>query len=601
MPQPATHTEARPHAKAVSKRRRWLPLALLLVLVVAVVAVVFTVYQALQARAALSDAADSLQRVRAAVAENDTDAAQRALRDAQESTTEARDNTRGPVWWLAARSPGVGDDVSAVRTVAEVSDEVTHLVLPGLLEASRSLEPADLQPQDGRINVDAIEHVAPAVVEADRALTPGAERVAAIDSDALVDQIAGPVSDFQAQIAEVHTLTDRAAKAVRLLPPMLGSEGRRTYLVLFQNNAESRATGGIPGAVAVVTAVDGRIDLVQQGTAGDLGAYDEPVLPLTRDEREVYGPHLARIATGAAFTPDFRRTAELTREMWRRSSGQTVDGVLSADPVALSHLLEGTGPVPVPGGPRLTAGNTVEALLSDVYMQVSDPEQQNEIFAQAAHAVFDAVASGQGDPQAVLQGITQAAEERRLLAWSADEGEQALLSETALAGALPDQPTEAPAVGVFLNDGTGAKMGYYLDHEVTVEPVSCDSDGQQRLRTIVTLRSDAPPNARNFPVSVIGPGFGAKPGTVRVNLLLYAPFGGTVRSVAIDDEPLRSAELRHDGRPVAAQTIDIAPGQEQTVTFDVISGPGQTATPEVRTTPGSRPGDHTEVGPTACG
>jgi Protein of unknown function (DUF4012) len=53
--------------------------------------------------------------------------------------------------------------------------------------------------------------------------------------------------------------TATAARAVRLLPPMLGANGPREYLLLVQNNAEQRATGGIPGSVALLRAVDGAV------------------------------------------------------------------------------------------------------------------------------------------------------------------------------------------------------------------------------------------------------------------------------------------------------------------------------------------------------
>ncbi len=51
------------------------------------------------------------------------------------------------------------------------------------------------------------------------------------------------------RLAKVSLTTATAARAVRLLPPMLGADGPREYLLLVQNNAEQRATGGIPGSV----------------------------------------------------------------------------------------------------------------------------------------------------------------------------------------------------------------------------------------------------------------------------------------------------------------------------------------------------------------
>ncbi len=62
---------------------------------------------------------------------------------------------------------------------------------------------------------------------------------------------------MQTKLHEAASLSSKASYAVRLLPTMLGMEGKRDYLVLFQNNAEIRATGGIPGAFATMSANHG--------------------------------------------------------------------------------------------------------------------------------------------------------------------------------------------------------------------------------------------------------------------------------------------------------------------------------------------------------
>ncbi len=52
---------------------------------------------------------------------------------------------------------------------------------------------------------------------------------------------------------------------------------------------------------------------------------------------------------------------------------------------------------------------------------------------------------------------------RRVLVWSAHPEEESQILTTSVSGRLPIDPVKQPTVGVFLNDGTGAKLGYYLD------------------------------------------------------------------------------------------------------------------------------------------
>ena len=341
------------------------------------------------------------------------------------------------------------------------------------------------------------------------------------------------MEELQTRIADAADLADRASRAVRLLPPMLGGSGRRTYLFLFQNNAEVRATGGIPGAFATITADRGKLTLGRQDDAKTIGAFRRPPTPLTAQERAVFGPGLGRFPQDVNFTPDFPRSAQLIAGMYRATNRRAVDGVVSVDPVALSYLLRGTGPVRT-AGRELSADNAVQLLLSQVYADIADPDRQNDFFNVAARSVFDAVSSGTGDPRALLEGLVTSASERRLLVWSAHPAEQRLLAPTALAGGLGARDPKAPQVGVYLNAALPYKLDYYLDHEVAVRSVSCVGDRQQ-LTTTVTLRSTVPANLSSLSDYVAPrrvPLFGA--GTIATTVYFFAPEGGSVRWVTVD-------------------------------------------------------------------
>ncbi len=264
----------------------------LLIAAAVVVAVgAFTTYQAFKARSAMHTASDRLTTLSDAAAAGDPGAARQAMFDAQVATESARRNTSGPVWWLASKVPVVGDDITAVRTVINVADEVTQGILPDLIDASESLAPDDLQPTDGRIALAGIRDVSPALTEADDRLAVQVERIHAIDTSSLMSQVANPVSELRAKLDDAHTVTQRISLAAQLLPTMLGGDRQqRTYLVMFQNNAEVRAGGGIPGAMAVVEAKNGKVRLTKQASLSDLPGFRGPVLPLTQAEEKPVRP-----------------------------------------------------------------------------------------------------------------------------------------------------------------------------------------------------------------------------------------------------------------------------------------------------------------------
>jgi hypothetical protein len=380
---------------------------------------------------------------------------------------------------------------------------------------------------------------------------------------------------------------------------MLGADGPRSYLLLFQNNAELRATGGIPGSFAIINARNGKVSIGAQGDAQTIGKFDEPPIPLSKDERTLFGEKMGLFPQDVNFTPDFPRSAQLIREMWNDRHGLKVDGVASADPVALSYLLRGTGPVEVVGGRQLTADNAVRMLLSDVYAQIPDPAMQNVYFAAVAKKVFETVAAGQGNPRAVLEGLSQGAGERRIQLWSSVPGEQELIAPTPLGGVLVTQPSPEPRISLFLNDGTGNKLGYFLHHEVDVTPVRCQGE-RQVLDVELAMRSTAPRRGAGLPDYVAASAFGVPRGTIRTNVLAYAPVGGYVDAAELGGQPVDLPRLEHDGRVMTQTTVDLAPGERTTMRFRMYSGPDQPRSAVLRVTPGVNGDGVGSVGQPAC-
>jgi hypothetical protein len=385
---------------------------------------------------------------------------------------------------------------------------------------------------------------------------------------------------------------------------MLGAGGPRTYMVLFQNLAEVRATGGMPGAYIVIKADGGQVTITDQGTASsDLKVFDSPVMPLNEDMDALYTDRPAVFSMNVNLTPDFPTAAQLARKMYQLRKGVAVDGVLATDPVALSYLLRTTGPVAMPQGEPLTADNAVRLLLSDVYAKYPDPAEQDRYFAGAARATFEALLKGQGEPKGMITELARAAGERRLLVWSADAQEQESLNGTVLQGRLPAEDGASPTVGVFLNDGSGAKLSYYLNQTATLSLGDCDEDTDSReLKLSMTLGSTAP--SGGLPAYVTGLGLSGDPYTVRTNVMVFSPAGGGVVGAAIDGKPVDIGGGSERGRRVGVITVDLPPGVTQKLDVTLQTGDlpttGTSVTPRLWTTPTVRPWKTAVTSGSAC-
>lgn len=524
-----------------------------------------TAWQAWTVRSALLSARDDLTAMADHLDAGDQDAAIDAASRADDATSHADWHTHTPIWWLSQFIPLVGDEVEAVRTVSAAAHDLTDGVVSPVVAAG--LTPDDFKPVDGRIPIEPLRQAGAVLQETAPRVDEVEEAVGGLETSGLVGPVRGPVEEFTAMLSDAASISHAAAIAAELLPGMLGGDGDRTYLLVFQNNAEVRATGGLQGTLGVLTARDGNLSMERTFKPGRL-ENGVLVAPLTKAERELFGPQMALFAKTTNLTPHWPRAAELLTAFWDRSGQPPLDGVLSVDPVALSHLVEYTGPITLESGEVLTTDNTVEVLLRDSYELPVD--KQDVFFDKAAHTIFDAVVQARGSAETLVEALARGIDERRVAVWSAHPEEQQLLSGEDVANELP-QGTSRPEVGVYYNDASAHKMSYYLHSDVTVTPESCSSAGVQKLNVEVEIRSSAPRSGLSSYVAGDGR-FGLKPYSMRTRILLVAPVDGRIDEVTVDDEDAISGAARLRGHPTSSTTIELAPEEKTTLRYVVYTG-----------------------------
>ncbi|MBO0610932.1 DUF4012 domain-containing protein [Myceligenerans salitolerans] len=580
--------------------RRWRPLRRALwgvaaVLLLLVVVVAWVTLDALRARTALADAAEGVATLRADAMSGNTDRIHEQIAELQHDTSEAYQATRGPHWSLARELPGAGPTVEAIATMSEVVDELAHGALPDLARSAELADPAMFAPENGRLNLEPLERVAPDVVRADRSVGLAAERVESLDG-VMVPQVGAAVDRLRRELDGLRSTTATAARAVEVIPPLLGADGPRDYLVLVQNPAEPRALGGITGTVVVLRAADGEVTLVNQMPGGMVGPFEEPVLPLTPDERSVLGRHgeVARWMQNVTMTPDFPRAAQLARQMWLRETGREVDGVLTADPLALEALLGGSGPIEVRDGVRVAPHELADYLLHDVYFEHESPQEQDKIFARVAEQAFDRLAAPRGEDRvAIVSALVEVARQGRLLVWSADEAVNRRLADTVLDGSLTGVRGDSPVVGVFAQGINMAKIAYHLDTDVDVAVVAERQDGSRELEVTVTYASTVPEaQIATMPEHFVGY-TERTPGEIRLRCLVYAPAGGWISGASSQGQEIGLTPKKQGEFSLASRSISLSPGATASVTYAMITGKRQSGDIIVRVTPGVEPVDVT--------
>lgn len=564
-------------AESPSRLRNRVLLGLAIVLIVLVAWASWVAVRGLMARDALQSAASQIRAAQSDASVELLGSLGELSSEVGAKTADAASLTSDPLWRVAEVLPWAGPNLVAFRETAASVDDIVREALPPLATVSKTIDANALTLRGGGLPVAELRNAQPQISEAQQVVAGATETVLDIDTDNVLPQIGEAVSQVRALAVQADELLTGLDTAARILPPMLGIDEAREYLFLFQNNAELRAGGGIPGATSVISAFEGRIDLVDQSDTGDFrGSSGEPVLELSLEERALYTDILGTYIQNATMTPDFARSGELAQARWQQLTGQMVDGVIAVDPVALSYLLEATGPIVLADGTELNADNAVSTLLSDVYSRFEEPAAQDAFFALAAATVFDEFSNYEGSPTALLEALARGADERRLLLWSDRDDEQELLGTTGLTGTLPASNDDTAGFGIYLNDATGAKMDYYLDGTFGASAQTCRNDGRPEYRLGATLTSSAPQDAASsLPRYVTGgEAFGVPEGEIRTDVSFFAPPGSIIRGLTVDGQEVGFTSTMLNGYSVAQVRVQLTPGQVSSVVVEVLGGEG---------------------------
>lgn len=528
-------------------------------------------------RVEMQSVSDSLVTLRSDIERDDSDAAKSSARTILAHTTKAREAASGFTWNVAESIPGLGANFEAVRQITITADDVARLGISPLMDVFHTVDWNELLP-GANFDLGPIREAEPELTSASQAVRTSASRLEAITADGLITDVSAPLTEFRRQLQEASSALDAAAALSKVAPRMLGDQGHRNYLLMVQNNAESRASGGIPGALAALTVDQGQLSLGMQSAAADMGEIT-PNVQVEPEQREIYSSRLGAFMQDVNLTPDFPTAASTAQLMWERKTGQRVDGVISVDPIALSFLLRATGPVQVsnPALPELASiglplelngDNVVQTLLSDVYAKIEQPKLQDAYFALVAQQTFSALSEGSTDARSLIEGITRGVEERRLLVWSSHAEEQQVLANYPVGGSVIGPSVSPAEFGIYFNDGTGAKMDYYVKRTVQIVK-GCPRDGYKEATVRITSTNTAPTDAStSLPAYVTGDGqFGVPSGAVETNIVAYGPVQAHVETAKMDGQPIGFAPYLHSNRPVGVVAIRLAPGESRTVEF----------------------------------
>jgi hypothetical protein len=246
---------------------------------------------------------------------------------------------------------------------------------------------------------------------------------------------------------------------------ILGGNGPRKYLVLFQNNQEMRATGGFIGTYAIIDISNGRVrKFFVDGIFNPDGQLREKVVPPIPIQKisAAWSLH------DSNWFPDFPVSAEKASWFYEKTGGPTVDGVIAITPEVLHKLLEVTGPIEMPEyNVTVDKDNFASTIQYEVEFNYDKEENQpKKILSDLAPIVLDKIFNSQtiSDSVRTMKMLTESLDEKHILIYSKNYGIEKMLSEKGWTGEV--LKTQKDYLSVINTNINGFKTDGVIDESI---------------------------------------------------------------------------------------------------------------------------------------
>lgn len=280
-----------------------------------------------------------------------------------------------------------------------------------------------------------------------------------------------------------------------LLPKILGYEGQKTYLLLFQNNHELRPTGGFIGSIGTLSVHNGKIDEFNIEDVyeldGQLTKHVEPHYII----RRYIQPHL--YLRDSNFEVNFEESAQKAAQIYAIETGKTVDGVIAINYEVLARILAVTGPIRLESlnltFDQNNAFDMIQAEISKDFFPGST--QKKDVLSSLFKKIIEEIKNDPTKTSQIASLFPNAAEEKNILFAFKDPSIQKLISVLGLASDVSDyRVLDRKALKDFLlineaNIGS-SKVNRYISREVKY---TLDINESQALGEVMLILENQSP------------------------------------------------------------------------------------------------------------
>ncbi|MHC1716569.1 MAG: DUF4012 domain-containing protein [Candidatus Dojkabacteria bacterium] len=219
--------------------------------------------------------------------------------------------------------------------------------------------------------------------EASYNISLASEIINQLDTNSFPKFLQDKVLEMKDLITKVESGTKTFQETISFLPDVLGVDGRKRYLILFQNESELRSTGGWLSSYGIVGIEGGQIreifvdDIYNvEGTLRSLGKRYVPPKSMANALEITEWPFSL-----VNWSPDLSETHMASEQFIRDiGKGNTLDGVITLDIAVIQKLLDKWEGIEVPGESQLVTSENIYAKIFEMHRDFTPGSTEKATF-----------------------------------------------------------------------------------------------------------------------------------------------------------------------------------------------------------------------------
>lgn len=362
------------------------------------------------------------------------------------------------------------------------------------------------------------------------------------------------------KISEIKRAIVQAKIFLDVFPSIVGENEKKTYLVLFQNSAELRPTGGFIGSFALLSFNKGKlIDFEVQDVYwadGQLKGHVEPP-----EEIKKYLGEANWYLRDVNWDPDFPATAQKAEWFLEKETGRTVDGVVGINLYFAQRLIRAIGEIEVPDfKEKITADNFFER--AQYYAETNffpGSTQKQDFLGKVARVLFQEIKEAEGEKRIkIAESIYLSLTNKDVLIYLNDSRAMKIIAELNWDGAIREVSDSFCRDKNCLKDylmiveaNLGVnKANYFVERKVK-SVGEIDEEGKIKKTVLISYQNKSP--SERFPG-----------GRYKNYLRILTPLGSTLDKVFWGGREIKKEDIKEGQekkKTVFGFLIEVLPGE----------------------------------------